>query len=576
MLTFAYYLLKVIVCSGVLFGYYYSVLRNKRFHQYNRFYLLFVLIISWVIPIAKIQIWNEANQNEPVAVKLLTVVAASDAFVEESAKSSAINWSAEYVGVLCFLLVSTVFFVRLLLGLLKMRRLISTSPTKRWNNINFIFTTAKGAPFSFFKYIFWNQNIDVETTEGKHILQHELTHVTEKHSIDKLFVNILLIAGWANPFNWFIKKELEIIHEFIADKKAINNGDISAFAAMLLQSTYPGHNFSLTNSFFHSPIKRRLLMLTNSKNPRYSYLRRLMILPITFIVVIFFAFKAKDGISKEDKSATTKIAHALLEVDITDTPTLPEKSLKKAASAKLPQTKTVGTENDSYTITASSIQIHRSDKDNLAKTLIVLNDKTLLSWEEFEGKNIKAEEIQKVNVLKGEDAKNKYGEKGVNGVVEIFTKSNFVDNAGTAQEIVVRGYETPRKPDTTKVSFNKIFTRVENPPYFSKGMVAFANFIEKNMQYPKDAIVNKVEGAVTIQFVVDENGKLNDFKKLSSKGFGLEEEAIRLLQQSGDWNPGVQNGHKVPVQISQQIIFNFPAKKVSGDENTITGIFRNK
>jgi len=317
-------------------------------------------------------------------------------------------------------------------------------------------------------------------------------------------------------------------------------------------------------------------MLTTSKNPRYSYLRRLMVLPITCVVVIFFAFKAKDETFKKNKSAAFEIAYKLPEVDLTDTPILPEKKIGKAPSAKLPQIKTVGSEDDSYTITASSIEIHRSNKDDDDKMLVVVNDKTLLSWEEFEKKNVKSEEIKRITVLKGEAAKNKYGNKGVNGVVEIFTKSDFVDKVGATQDIVVLGYPTSGKHDTTKTNYPKIFTRVENPPYFSKGMVAFANFIERNMQYPKDAIANKVEGAVTIQFIVDENGRLTDFKKLSNKGFGLEEEAIRLLQQSGEWNPGVQNGHKVPVQISQQITFSLPGKKNSGDENTITGVFNSR
>ncbi|HEX8462282.1 MAG TPA: hypothetical protein VF623_12665, partial [Segetibacter sp.] len=193
MLTFAYYLLKVIVCSGLLFSYYYFVLRNKRFHQYNRFYLLFALVISWIIPIAKIEYWIETKPEEQVAIKFLTVVSAGDAFVEESVKLNQANWSLENVTLVAFAVVSLAFAVWLLLGLVRIARLIKSNPVQTWNNIRFIFTTVKGSPFSFFKYIFWNKNIDLQTTEGKHILQHELTHVAEKHSADKLLVNGMLI-----------------------------------------------------------------------------------------------------------------------------------------------------------------------------------------------------------------------------------------------------------------------------------------------------------------------------------------------------------------------------------------------
>src|SRR5205085_5379648 len=103
---------------------------------------------------------------------------------------------------------------------------------------------------------------------GKHIFKHEVAHVKEKHSYDKLFLNILLIVAWFNPFFWLIRKELNMIHEFVADKHAVENYDTEAFAAMILQAAYPQHQFQLVNHFFYSPIKRRLAMLTKNQNPR--------------------------------------------------------------------------------------------------------------------------------------------------------------------------------------------------------------------------------------------------------------------------------------------------------------------
>ena len=59
MLNFAYYLLKVMLCSGILYSYYLIALRNKRFHQYNRWYLLYAVFISFIIPVLKIEFWKE-------------------------------------------------------------------------------------------------------------------------------------------------------------------------------------------------------------------------------------------------------------------------------------------------------------------------------------------------------------------------------------------------------------------------------------------------------------------------------------------------------------------------------------
>jgi N-acetylmuramoyl-L-alanine amidase len=126
------------------------------------------------------------------------------------------------------------------------------------------------------------------------MLVHELTHVQQKHSIDKVLIQVVLVAGWFNPFFWLLKKEMEMIHEFIADNKSVQDGDSASLAQLLLTAAYPQQQFLLTTPFFFSPIKRRLAMITNHKNPRFSYVRRLVILPILALVVILVAFRKKE------------------------------------------------------------------------------------------------------------------------------------------------------------------------------------------------------------------------------------------------------------------------------------------
>jgi N-acetylmuramoyl-L-alanine amidase len=118
--------------------------------------------------------------------------------------------------------------------------------------------------------------------------------VNEKHSWDKIFMQLNIVLGWFNPCFWLIKSELEMIHEFTADNKAIANADAADFASMLLFATFPKHQYKLSNPFFFSPIKRRLIMLTQNKNPRLSYLRRLIILPLLAIVILVFSFRKKE------------------------------------------------------------------------------------------------------------------------------------------------------------------------------------------------------------------------------------------------------------------------------------------
>ena len=290
MITLAWYLLKVIICSGILCGYYFLALRNKVFHRWNRFYLLAAVVISLLAPIIKIDIFQN-NDNKGTVVQMLQTISYGDEAVIEYSRNSSFQLNTENVTESAYLLISLIFLTIFFVSLFKIKRLRKKYPVTKIDDISFINTNAKGTPFSFFKSIFWNDAINLHSSSGQQIFNHELAHVKEKHSYDKIFMNMILILFWINPFFWLMRKELYMIHEFIADKEALEDTDISAFAEMILQTVYPGQNFSNTNNFFYSPIKRRILMLTKNKNPKANYLSRLLVLPLAAIV--FFAFTLK-------------------------------------------------------------------------------------------------------------------------------------------------------------------------------------------------------------------------------------------------------------------------------------------
>ena len=287
MITIGWYFLKVIICSGILCGYYFFALRNKVFHRWNRFYLLATIVIALLVPIMKINVFSSGEDNGTVVRMLQTISYGDEAVVEISSHHS-FQLTTENVTEGAYVLVSAIFLFIFFLSLYKIERLKKKFPSTKFKDISFIETSAKGTPFSFFKNIFWNKAIDIHSTSGQQIFNHEIAHIKERHSYDKVFMNVVLIFFWINPFFWLIRKELYMIHEFIADKEALEDSDINAFAEMILQTVYPGQNFSLTNNFFYSPIKRRLLMLAKNKNPKVNYVSRLLVLPLTAIV--FFAF----------------------------------------------------------------------------------------------------------------------------------------------------------------------------------------------------------------------------------------------------------------------------------------------
>jgi N-acetylmuramoyl-L-alanine amidase len=294
MLTIAWYLLKVTICSGVLLGYYWLALRNKVFHHYNRFYLLLTIVLSVLLPFITINFWqNNALQSN--AIKVIEAVSygntyVNDLFINATPIKKSVNWQILYPTI--YFLISILLSIGFIKMLFQIQALLKKYPAQKIDKVTLVNTNnEKGTPFSFLQFIFWNSAIDISTTQGNQIFKHELAHIKEKHTYDKLFINIVLIIFWFNPFFWLLRKEQNLIHEFIADKKAVEDGDTSGFAAMLLHTIYPQHQFSIANNFFYSPIKRRLLMLTKNKNPSVNYMGRILVLPLSVLILAAFTFK---------------------------------------------------------------------------------------------------------------------------------------------------------------------------------------------------------------------------------------------------------------------------------------------
>lgn len=89
-----------------------------------------------------------------------------------------------------------------------------------------------------------------------------------------------------------------------------------------------------------------------------------------------------------------------------------------------------------------------------------------------------------------------------------------------------------------------------------KGIQDFYNYIGKNFTKTQDAIQNKISGRLIVSFVVDKDGKIVEPKILRPLGFGLEEEAIRVITSYENWIPGQQRGvivrvlYTIPITVA--------------------------
>lgn len=95
MIATLYYLLKVVLCSTLLYAYYWFILRDKQFHQYNRFYLMGISVISWLVPFIKIEIVKEQVVAAPKVLHFATAIAESNSSIEKEV----IEQSSQFHGI---------------------------------------------------------------------------------------------------------------------------------------------------------------------------------------------------------------------------------------------------------------------------------------------------------------------------------------------------------------------------------------------------------------------------------------------------------------------------------------------
>ncbi len=99
------------------------------------------------------------------------------------------------------------------------------------------------------------------------------------------------------------------------------------------------------------------------------------------------------------------------------------------------------------------------------------------------------------------------------------------------------------------------FYAIEEQPYFEGGMKAFYQYIGKNLNYPRLAVRNRVEGKVFVSFIIDTDGSITDVEILKGIGAGCDEEAIKVLKNAPRWYPGKQRGKAVRVRMRIPVIF---------------------
>ncbi|ESU26570.1 hypothetical protein FLJC2902T_25430 [Flavobacterium limnosediminis JC2902] len=288
------YLLKVSALMGIFYLAYFVFLRKETFFNSNRWFLLAGLLTSMVLPFVTYTkvIWVDPT---PIAYDYNTAVSAQN-LVTVSEPGFEINWFL--VLMIVYGIGITMFTLKFIIDCFAIKQLIDKPRAIRRSNFYLIDTEKVQAPFSFFNYIVYNSNT-LKEEELENILQHELVHSAQKHSLDMMVAQIFCITFWFNPIVWLYKKAIAQNLEFIADAEATKNiEDIKSYQKTLLKVTMQSQCIAITNPFYQSLIKKRIVMLNKNQSDKKNSWKYLVVLPL----LAFFMFQFQMRVLAQEKT----------------------------------------------------------------------------------------------------------------------------------------------------------------------------------------------------------------------------------------------------------------------------------
>ncbi|RZK51411.1 MAG: hypothetical protein EOO87_17720 [Pedobacter sp.] len=321
------YLLKVSACTALFYAFYLLVLRKLTFFKTNRFYLLATLILSFVIPSLQFKIEGVASNLVVHADKSRS---GNQFVIIESTASEHLEktFATQFIEVLnnySLLFYATVVSILLVVALFKLIYLLANikKEIKVVNGLKLVNKSKGFTNCSFFNYIFIDEN-KLSEVEIKVLLNHEEVHAKQYHSADKLLLTIVKAILWFNPIVYLYDKALEQVHEYEADEKTSQECGREDYASLLLRLAVSEQNLAYTHGFVTSPVKKRIIMLFNSKSEKMKKLTYLFALPITiglvwiFSTEIVYAQNLKNEVVEVPKVKSTVGNNKVMEVPITE------------------------------------------------------------------------------------------------------------------------------------------------------------------------------------------------------------------------------------------------------------------
>ncbi|WP_254413169.1 TonB family protein [Dyadobacter diqingensis] len=544
------YLGKVNVCWILFYACYWLLFRKHTFFVWNRAYLIGTLLISFVLP------WVHMPESEQILPSTVLYSVEMNATIpsiiipmqseQQIFDWILLLWLIPAFGAIYMLKRLTNSFTDLL-------KIIRQGEAVALPDCTLILLPHdKIGSFSFLKWLVIN-NSDYQRHPDP-IIRHEMVHIRQWHSLDILLIEVLKVAFWFNPVLWFYKHSMQEIHEFLADEQA---PDRDHYARFLVTYSLSAPVAALTNHFFNSSIlKNRIKMIYKNRNSKWSLGKYLVIAPVVFLALTLTA--AREKIFEESENAKIPA----VKTNARDT----ENKKPFLATETVP----VIQNQDMITIEGD---VTRESGAGISGANVFINETTTGTTTDPVG-HFKLADIPVGSILTvryvGYDTQTFAVEIGKkNYAVKLKKAVNELSGPTfTAYQDIEKIKEQREKQKETSQA---LATIPERQPEFPGGHEEMLKYIQSNIKYPEEAMGVTVDGIALVSFTVNSNGNIRQPKVVKEIGYGIDEEAIRVVLNMPRWEPARQNGKAVSMEYTLSIHF-----KIEKDKGKRQGYNYNK
>ena len=608
MFEFLVYLAQSAICLATLYLIYKVAMSYETLHSFNRVLLLGSVVLSALLPLCHVRIVKEYDPAPTVAA-----IEIDDMVVAEVAELG-----VDYVALLKDLAVMLFFvgvafmLVRMAVGIYSVWRLIhSGQMSVIEEDVTLTVVDSLSSPFSWFGHIVASKS-DVEQFRDM-IITHELAHISLRHSLDVLAVDLALCLWWFNPALWLLRRELQSLHEYQADEAVLNRGiDAKTYQMLLIKRAVGSRLHSVANCLNHSNLKNRITMMCKNQSSRWAATKALLVVPM--VAVALSAFATTEYVPREVQDKVTENFANLqdeekpnpvvvidgkvvtydemnkLDPNIIDKMEIFKEDKAKEYAAELDLNISAEDVKDGLIVitlkkdgeTAASdnpfkdkmfVFANEQDKSGTktqSSTITILgnNDNTKMTTVQIDKAGENGEMKVKVNgkdvpyetlkTIPSESIENMEVVKldGV-GTVYITTKDEFETKKQEFEQKKQEFEQKKQEFEQKSQQQDMPYIKAEKMPTFQGGdLNRFAVWMHSQIQYPPEAIEKGISGRVIFSFVVEKDGSMSDFTVLASPDKLLSAEVERVFNSAPKaWTPGEEKGQKVRVKFTVPIVF---------------------